>query len=172
MQRRGICSLLPAHKVSLYGSVPEGDVCLMTDPRSRELPHPTPCRSHFWSSSSSPLLAPNPTLRCPSSLQPLPEIQVLCRPRPRPSWGHRSRWLQGLSWGRQNQFSRAKLGSGQGPSLLPPGGWADSRSSARHRPGAGPPPPPGPIPADRCQGAVCLLPGVNFLLKTIKLLRA
>lgn len=32
--------------------------------------------------------------------------------------------------------------------------------------------PPGPIPADRCQGAVCSLPGVNFLLKTIKLLKA
>lgn len=70
---------------------------------------------------------------------------------------------------RQNQ---SQAGFWPGSQSAPSWGWADSRGPARHRPGAGPPPPPGPIPADRCQGAVCSVPGVNFLLKTIKLLRA
>ena len=155
--------------------MPARDLCASV-PRGRSTqqgvaPCPPAARVPFWSSSSSPLLALIPF---PPSLQPQPAIGGAPVP------ARESRWLEGLQWGwgagegwRQNQFSKAELGSGWGPSPPPPQGWADSRGPARHRPGAGPPPPPPQVQSQlTCQGAVCSLPGVNVLLETIKLLRA
>ena len=151
-------------------------VCLCASCRSTQqgAAPPKPPAAPRSGAAPAPLSSPLILLLPPSQPQPQPEIRGLSRPRP--SWGRASRWLQGLG-GRVGRpetkpVQQSRAGFWPGPSLPPPRGWADSRGPARHWPGAGPPPPPSAIPDDRCQGAVCSLPGVNFLLETIKLLRA
>lgn len=101
-------------------------VCLCASCRSTQQgaapPKPPPPAAPR--SGAPPAPHSSPLILLPPS-QPQPEIRGLSRP----SWGRASRWLQGLGGrvGRPEtkpvqQFSRAELGSGQGPVCPLPGG--------------------------------------------------
>lgn len=94
-RRKRTLELMSVHEVSLEGCVPAKGMCASWQIHAARSCL-TPLQSTFsGSSSSSPLLATNPPSSAPSSPQP----ETPSCSRPRSSWGHASRWLQGLNWG-------------------------------------------------------------------------
>lgn len=128
----------------------------VADPRSRGCPTPVPTAPLMELPLPCQPLTPSPS-PCPSS-------------QPGPSWavevvapGTKMGQVGGM---KTKPVQQSQAGLWPGSSLRPPRCWAGSGA-----------PPPGPVPADRPRS--CLLSarwgwgwGVNFLLKTMKLLRA